>query len=58
MVEWAKQHLKHNGKILLAIDNKIGVKYLAGSTRNTDEVPFTNYKHYIEKNINYIQNMN
>lgn len=49
MLKWAKQYLNNNGKILLALDNKIGVKYLAGSTRNTDEVPFTNYKPYIEK---------
>lgn len=26
-----KQHLKENGKILLAIDNRIGVKYLSGA---------------------------
>lgn len=49
MIEWAKEHLKEDGKIFLAIDNKLGVKYLAGSTRNKDEVPFANYKNYIEK---------
>ena len=35
--------------ISVAIDNKFGVKYLAGSTRNNKEVPFANYKNYVEK---------
>lgn len=49
MLNWAKRYLKEDGTILLAIDNKFGVKYLAGSTRNKEEVPLANYKNYIKK---------
>ena len=43
MLEWAYGKLNENGKIILAIDNKFGVKYLAGSTRSNRETPFANY---------------
>ena len=43
MLEWTYRKLSENGKIILAIDNKFGVKYLAGSTRNNKEAPFANY---------------
>ena len=43
MLEWTYRKLSENGKINLAIDNKFGVKYLAGSTRNNKEAPFANY---------------
>lgn len=49
MLEWSYMQLSEDGKMLVAIDNKFGVKYLAGSTRNNKEVPFANYKNYIEK---------
>lgn len=49
MLKWTKKYLKEDGTILLAIDNKFGVKYLAGSTRNKEEVPLANYKNYIKK---------
>lgn len=49
MLEWSYMQLSEEGKILVAIDNKFGVKYLAGSTRNNKEVPFANYKNYVEK---------
>lgn len=49
MLEWSYMQLSEEGKMLVAIDNKFGVKYLAGSTRNNKEVPFANYKNYIEK---------
>ena len=49
MIKWAYENLKDEGKILFAIDNKFGVKYLAGSTRNKEEVPFANYKTYVNK---------
>lgn len=49
MLEWSYMQLSEDGKMLVAIDNKFGVKYLAGSTRNNKEVPFANYKNYVEK---------
>ena len=49
MLKWALKYLNKDGKILMAIDNKFGVKYLAGSIRNKEEVPFANYKPYITK---------
>ena len=49
MLKWAKEHLSEDGKILLALDNKFGVKYLAGSTRNKDEEKFANYREHIHK---------
>ena len=49
MLEWSYMQLSEEGKMLVAIDNKFGVKYLAGSTRNNKEVPFANYKNYVEK---------
>jgi len=49
LISWAYSQLTDDGKILLAIDNKLGAKYLAGSTRNNEEVPFANYKTYVEK---------
>ncbi len=49
MIKWAYGNLTNDGKIIIAIDNKFGVKYLAGSTRNKEEVPFANYKTYVDK---------
>lgn len=49
MIEWMNQQLAEDGTILLTIDNKFGTKYLAGSTRNKDEVPFACFKPYINK---------
>ena len=50
MLEWMNQQLDDEGTILLTIDNRFGTKYLAGSTRNKDEVPFACFKPYIDKN--------
>ncbi len=50
LILWAQNHLTEEGKIFLAIDNKFGVRNLAGTTRNKDEVPFASFKPYIEKN--------
>lgn len=49
MLKWSYDHLTENGKILCAIDNEFGVKYLAGSTKSKEEVPFANYKQYVKK---------
>jgi 2-polyprenyl-3-methyl-5-hydroxy-6-metoxy-1,4-benzoquinol methylase len=49
MLKYIQNLLSENGKILISLDNKFAVKYLAGSTRNKDEVPFANYKEYVEK---------
>lgn len=47
MLRWAQNHLTEDGKIILAIDNKFGVKFLAGSTRNKNEEKFANYREHI-----------
>ena len=47
MLNWAQEHLNEDGKILLAMDNKFGVKYLAGSTRNKHEEKFANFREHI-----------
>lgn len=47
MLKWAQSHLTEDGKIILAIDNKFGVKFLAGSTRNKNEEKFANYREHI-----------
>ena len=49
MLKWSYEQLAEDGTMLVAVDNKFGVKYLAGSTRNNKEVPFANYKNYVEK---------
>jgi len=49
MLEWMYQRLDENGTILFTIDNRFGTKYLAGSTRNKDEVPFAEFKPYIKR---------
>lgn len=49
MLEWMYQQLEEDGTILFSIDNRFGTKYLAGSTRNKDEVPFAGFKPYIDK---------
>ncbi len=49
MLRWSYKYLATDGKILLAIDNKFGAKYFAGSTRNKNENPFAIFKPYIQK---------
>lgn len=49
MLEWMYQKLDEDGTILFTIDNRLGTKYLAGSTRNKEEVPFAVFKPYINK---------
>ena len=49
MIQWMYQQLEEDGTILFSIDNSFGAKYLAGSTRNKDEVPFAGLKTYVNK---------
>ncbi len=49
MLEWAYNKLSEQGKIILAIDNKFGVKNLAGSTKSKQEPPFAIYNEYKDK---------
>lgn len=53
MINWAYRILNDDGKIFLALDNKLGAKYLAGSTRNKEEFPFANYKPHVQKKYNF-----
>lgn len=45
-----KEHLKPNGKILLAIDNRIGVKYLVGGKSNHYDLIFEGLESEIRAN--------
>ena len=49
MLQWMYQQLEEDGTILFTIDNCFGTKYLAGSTRNKEEVPFAEFKSYVNK---------
>jgi 2-polyprenyl-3-methyl-5-hydroxy-6-metoxy-1,4-benzoquinol methylase len=42
LIEYTKTLLNENGVILIAINNKFGVKYLAGATDIINEVPYAN----------------
>lgn len=42
LIQYAKGLLNDGGIILLAIDNKFGVKYFAGSTNGVNDMPYLN----------------
>jgi len=42
LIEYAKSLLNEGGIILIAIDNKFGVKYLAGATNGVNDMPYSN----------------
>lgn len=44
-----KNLLSENGKILIAIDNKFGAKYLAGTKKYDEDTPFNNFS--LEKEL-------
>ena len=53
MINWAYEKINDDGKVFVAIDNKLGAKYLAGSNRNIEEYPFANYKPHVQKKYNF-----
>ena len=56
MLNWAKSKLKKNGKILLAIDNTLGVQYLVGGKNELfqdifDSVTYNENNYFTKKGI-------
>lgn len=47
MLEKAKKYLKPNGKIIIAIENKMGLKYLSGATEDHTGQPFDGVNGYV-----------
>lgn len=50
MLDYAYALLNENGKILLAVDNRIGTRFLLGGTKEIEEEKFAMYKPYLNKN--------
>lgn len=55
MVKRAKGFLKDDGKLIIAIENKMGLKYLAGATEDHTGVPFDGVNNY--ENIDYVKTL-
>lgn len=55
MVKRAKAFLKDDGKLIIAIENKMGLKYLAGATEDHTGVPFDGVNNY--ENIDYVKTL-
>ena len=55
MVKRAKEFLKDDGKLIIAIENKMGLKYLAGATEDHTGVPFDGVNNY--ENIDYVKTL-
>lgn len=50
MLEMLKPFLKENGKILIAIENKYGLKYWCGATEDHTGIPFDSINDYQKSN--------
>ena len=58
MIELARKHLKEDGKLIIAIENKIGLKYLNGYTEDHVGIPYAGINEYVEgKNIKTFSKM-
>ena len=55
MVKRAKGFLKDDGKLIIAIENKMGLKYLAGATEDHTGVPFDGVNNY--ETIDYVKTL-
>ena len=55
MVKRAKGFLKDDGKLIIAIENKMGLKYLAGATEDHTGFPFDGVNNY--ENIDYVKTL-
>lgn len=48
MLELARKHLKDDGKLIIAIENKIGLKYLNGYTEDHIGIPYVGINEYVD----------
>ena len=55
MIKKTKEFLKEDGKLIIAIENKMGLKYLAGATEDHTGVPFDGVNDYV--GINHVKTL-